>query len=124
MEDIFQVVVFLMIAAIGIAKQFIGKGEKPEEASSPQDVLTELFPEITEEEQQPAPQKAEAPKQPKPLRKKRPAPMRSVAPPPPAAPKPSDEGRKAERAPIRLSNREEARRAFIYSEIFNRKYEQ
>ncbi len=124
MEDIFQVVVFVMIAMIAIAKQFIGKGEKPKEASSPQDVLTEMFPELIEEEEEQPPvmQKVKV-QQPKPLRRKPYAqPMNAVS-STPSVKTSKEETRKPERpSPVRLSNREEARRAFIYSEIFNRKY--
>ena len=35
---------------------------------------------------------------------------------------PRKENKREDRTPIRLSTKEEARRAFIYSEIFNRKY--
>ncbi len=122
MEDIFQILVFVVIAVIGVAKSFANKKESQKEAPLPEDVLSDMFPEMAEEEQ---PVLQEAPvHKPKPLRKKHYTPtMNAVSSAPtPSVKAASDESKKPEHPSVRLSNREEARRAFIYSEIFNRKY--
>ena len=103
--EIVQVLIFMVIIAIAIVQQ-ITKAKKETGTPSPREVLTDMFPTIeeTEEEEQtisPRPIKCT----PRPIRKKN---TRHT---------PSDEKKR-----IALNTREEARRAFIYSEIFNRKY--
>ena len=102
--EIVQVLIFVVIIAIAIVQQ-ITKAKKETATPSPHEVLTDMFPTIEEIEGEgqtvsPRPVKSK----PQPAYKKN-------------KDKLSDENTR-----IKLSTREEARRAFIYSEIFNRKY--
>lgn len=112
--DIIQVVIFIVITALAIVQQ-ISKAGKEKKTASPKDVLADMFPEIEQEgmgEELPVSPAIRSTRPPR--RPHRPASPQTVAPRPTAGSK--QEGR------IKLTTREEARRAFIYSEIFNRKY--
>ncbi len=118
MEDIFQILIFVAFAAFGILQQ-VKKDKK--ETTSPHEVLEDMFPELDQETEMPM---AEPIMQQQPIRKKKKPQKKeifqtiehpSVPPKQSATPKQTDKK-------IRLSSKEEARRAFIYSEIFNRKY--
>lgn len=114
--DIIQVVIFIAITALAIVQQ-ISKAGKEKKTASPKDVLADMFPEIEQEgmgEELPVSPAPEVRSPRPPRRPHRPASSQTVAPRPTAGSK--QEGR------IKLTTREEARRAFIYSEIFNRKY--
>lgn len=115
--DIIQVIIFIVIIVVAIVQQ-ISKAGKEKKTPSPKEVLTDMFPEIGEEnirEELPVSptQKVRKPQthrmQHQPVVKQTPA-------------SPREEAKKEKRTPIKLSTKEEARRAFIYSEIFNRKY--
>ena len=115
--DIIQVIIFIVIMIVAIVQQ-ISKAGKEKKTPSPKEVLAEMFPEIEQESMgeelpvSPAPaiRKSRSPRmQHQPMVKK------------PTVP-PVKETKGECRTPIKLSTREEARRAFIYSEIFNRKY--
>lgn len=115
--DIIQVIIFIVIIVVAIVQQ-ISKAGKEKKTPSPKEVLTDMFPEIGEEnirEELPVSptRKVRKPQthrmQHQPLVKQTPA-------------SPREEAKKEKRTPIKLSTKEEARRAFIYSEIFNRKY--
>lgn len=119
MEEFIQILIFAgaMIASVVIQS---AKNKKKSGTTSPKEVLEEVFPEI-EEIQEEMPADSQPIKQPVANFKrksfkanKKEEPVKPVVPP-------SEPMRKKDRN-IRLSNREEARRAFIYSEIFNRKY--
>lgn len=115
--EIIQVIIFIVIIAVAIAQQIL-KASKKEKVTSPKDVLADMFPEIEGEEQpvSPVPQMMRKPKS---SRKQS---QPTVTTKPNISPQPEKENKKPSQAPIKLSTREEARRAFIYSEIFNRKY--
>ena len=115
--EIVQVLIFMVIIAIAIVQQ-ITKAKKETGTPSPREVLTDMFPTIeeTEEEEQtisPRPIK----RAPRPIRKKKEKPLSAPIANENTRHTPSDEKKR-----IALNTREEARRAFIYSEIFNRKY--
>lgn len=119
MEDIFQILIFVAFAAFGVIAQ-VRKDKKEESTASPQEVLEDMFPELEQETEMPM---VEPMVQQPVIRKKKKTPKKEKAPiiekastPPP--PKPLGQADKK----IRLHSKEEARRAFIYSEIFNRKY--
>lgn len=115
--DIIQVIIFIVIIAVAIVQQ-ISKAGKEKKKPSPKEVLADMFPEIEQEEireKQPVP----------------PAPVVRTSHHPrkqnqQMAQKPAasalKENKKQDQTPIKLKTKEEARRAFIYSEIFNRKY--
>ena len=115
MEEILQILIFVGAMVIAVIGQNAKSKKKPMTAS-PQEVLEDMFPdiEIVQEtnavEPQPTPQKASF------KRKKSLAPVKPASPQAPVSPTPKKEKK------ISLSNRSEAKRAFIYSEIFNRKY--
>lgn len=116
MEDIFQILIFVGAMVIAVVGQNAKNKKKPT-TTSPQEVLEDMFPEIEinqetyNAEPQPAPE-------PRPVFK-RTTPKTSN---PPKSTQPTVSQSTKKKQKISLSNREEARRAFIYSEIFNRKY--
>ena len=116
MEDIFQILIFVAFAVLSFVPQ-LKKGKAPATESRP------FSPEEEAEEyaEWEAVEKEEAFSQPVvrrevKLRKEKPR-KKEVK---PAVP--SSKIQATDTPKIRLSSREEARRAFIYSEIFNRKY--
>lgn len=115
MDEIIQILIFVGAMVIMVVQQNVKSKKKPETTPSPAgEILEDIFPELKQAIQQapPAkPQKKSAP------RKK---PARAFTQPSAETPKPTPPTSSAPR--IRLNNREEAKRAFIYSEIFNRKY--
>ena len=116
MEEILQILIFVGAMVIAVVGQNAKNKKKPT-TTSPQEVLEDMFPDIETDQETPIAEPQPAP-QPKPVFKRKPR-MSSTPPQPPqtTVPQPQKEKQK-----ISLSNREEARRAFIYSEIFNRKY--
>jgi hypothetical protein len=119
MEEFIQILIFVGAMVIAVVGQSAKNKKKPVMPSSGE-VLEDIFPDIEATQEpmdMPSPQpirpEVKAPK--RTSRQSKPAP-RQVIPstPPPASPKPTQK--------IRISTREEARRAFIHSEIFNRKY--
>ena len=112
--DIIQVIIFIIIIVAAIVQQ-ISKTGKEKKTPSPKKVLADIFPEIEQEnieEDLPVSsvQTVQTPRmQHQPMVKK-------------PTDSPRKENKREDRTPIRLSTKEEARRAFIYSEIFNRKY--
>ena len=115
MDEIIQILIFVGAMVIMVVQQNVKSKKKSETTPSPAgEILEDIFPELKQATQQapPAkPQKKSAP------RKK---PARACTQPSAETPKPTPPTSSAPR--IRLNNREEAKRAFIYSEIFNRKY--
>lgn len=123
MEDIFQFIIFAVFALVGIVQAVSKKKtqsdfEEPEDDETLEDILPEVSPEehrIPKRRSKGHQMEAYAPPfqsesvipTTRPIRPTR-KPVSSQAPPP--------------QKKIKLSNREEARRAFIYSEIFRRKY--
>ena len=114
--DIIQVIIFIIIIVAAIVQQ-ISKTGKEKKTPSPKKVLADIFPEIEQEnieEDLPVSsvQTVRTPQTPR---------MQHQ----PMVKKPTDsprkENKREDRTPIRLSTKEEARRAFIYSEIL-RKY--
>jgi hypothetical protein len=119
MEDIIQILIFVGAMVIAVIGQSAKSKKKPDNPS-PEEVLEDMFPEIEvvqEATETPSPEplrpKVKAPK--RTSRHTKPVPRPAVTNTPPPAPAKSD--RK-----IRISSPQEARRAFIHSEIFNRKY--
>ena len=115
MEEIIQILIFVGAMLIAVIGQNAKNKKKPMTAS-PQEVLEDMFPEITLQEEENA---MSPTRQPVPERKRTPVKKQPI--PPPAAPERRKETSKQEKK-ISLSQKSEARRAFIYSEIFNRKY--
>lgn len=111
--DIIQVIIFIVIIAVAIMQQ-ISKASKKEKVTSPREVLADMFPDVEGEEQilSPAPVKHKSSR-----KQNQPA-----AAPKQAVPPRAEHTKQSNTAPVKLSTKEEARRAFIYSEIFNRKY--
>lgn len=113
MEGI-QIIIFIIIIAVAIAQQIL-KAYKKEKAASPREVLADMFPPLEVEEKPVSP--TPMIHKPKATRKQN-QPIVSSQPNIPEQTK----DKKPTGTSIKLSTREEARRAFIYSEIFNRKY--
>ena len=108
--DIIQVIIFIIIIVAAIVQQ-ISKTGKEKKTPSPKKVLADIFPEIEQEnieEDLPVSsvQTVRTPQTPR---------MQHQ----PMVKKPTDsprkENKREDRTPIRLSTKEEARRAFIYS---------
>ena len=121
MEDIFQILIFVAFAAFGVIAQ-VRKDKKEESTASPQEVLEDMFPELEQETGMPMVEPIL--QQPK-ARKKKKTPKKEKYQPlekPPVPSQPAKPLKQADNRKIRLTSKEEARRAFIYSEIFNRKY--
>ena len=116
MEEILQILIFVGAMVIAVVGQNAKNKKKPK-TTSPQEVLEDMFPEIEVDQETPIAEPQPAPR-PKPVCKRKPR-MVSISPEPPQTPvsQPAKEKEK-----ISLNNRKEAKRAFIYSEIFNRKY--
>ena len=116
MEEFIQILIFVGAMVIAVVGQNAKNKKKPKTAS-PQEVLEDMFPEIEIDQETAIAEPQPAPK-PKPVFKRKPR-MAPVSPEPiqPTVSQPAKEKEK-----ISLNNRKEARRAFIYSEIFNRKY--
>ena len=116
MEEIIQILIFVGAMAIAVVGQN-AKNKKKSKTTSPQEVLEDMFPEIEVDQEAPIAEPQPTSK-PKPFFKRKPH-MASISPEPiqTTVSQPPKEKEK-----ISLNNRKEARRAFIYSEIFNRKY--
>ena len=115
MEEIIQILIFVGAMVIAVIGQNAKNKKKPMTAS-PKEVLEDMFPEITLQEEENA---MPSTRQPVPERKRTSVKKQPI--PPPAAPERRKETSKQEKK-ISLSQKSEAKRAFIYSEIFNRKY--
>lgn len=116
MEEIIQILIFVGAMVIAVVGQS-AKNKKKETTASPQEVLEDVFPDIDYQE------KTEEASLVQPMRpiikrtsiqakktKTVPESQRTI----PTVPK--------QERKIRMNTRKEARRAFIHSEIFNRKY--
>ena len=116
MEEIIQILIFVGAMVIAVVGQNAKNKKKPK-TTSPQEVLEDMFPEIEVDQETPIAEPQPTSK-PKPVFKRKPH-MASISPEPiqTTFSQPPKEKEK-----ISLNNRKEARRAFIYSEIFNRKY--
>ena len=115
MEEFIQIIIFVGAMVIAVIGQNAKSKKKPMDAS-PQEVLEDMFPEIElqEDEAMTAPIPAPAPVRKKPRKETTPNVMKTPVEPPKESPKKEQK--------ISLNSREKARQAFIYSEIFNRKY--
>ena len=115
MEEFIQIVIFVGAMVIAVIGQN-AKGKKKPMTASPQEVLEDMFPDIENQEEEtsvpPVPQQA-------PVRKKATKKTSPILVETPVAPR--KESSKQENK-ISLNSREKAKKAFIYSEIFNRKY--
>ena len=120
MEEIIQIIIFVGAMVISVVIQN-AKNKNKAEKTSTQETLEDLFPEIEiQENQEVAPQPILKPilkpiRSPQKVTPKRQAHTHIKA---TAAQTSANKQKKK----IGISNREEAKRAFIYSEIFNRKY--
>ena len=117
MDEIIQILVFAGAMIVSVVIQSAKNKKKPKTVS-PQEVLEDMFPDLKEFQEE-ASVEAE-PVQPVVVPPKR-KPFKAKA-----KPEPPEQAVSAPASPktdkIRLNSRQEARRAFIYSEIFNRKY--
>ena len=115
MEEFIQIIIFVGAMVIAVIGQNAKNKKKPMTAS-PQEVLEDMFPEMEIQGEEmmvpPAPQPTPANK--KTTKKTSPTLVKTSANPPKELPQ--------QEKKISLNSREKARRAFIYSEIFNRKY--
>ncbi|MBR5542099.1 MAG: hypothetical protein IKU64_07070 [Bacteroides sp.] len=118
MEDIMQILIFVGAMVIAVVGQNAKNKKKPTNAS-PQEVLEDMFPDIHEVQETTVFEQKSTSKTNSSLKRtphKIPTTTQS-------ADKPNiDSSSKKNTKKISLSCREEAKRAFIYSEIFNRKY--
>lgn len=147
MEDIIQILIFVGIAAFSVVRQLTAGKEGKKSVSSPKEVLSEPFPHLdnpVEEDWEQEEVKLSTPDEELHQRPsvivppvsetcpeaasltERPSnrvssststPLAAVPATPRNVSSPSESSR------IRLQNRQEARRAFLYAEIFQRKYE-
>ncbi|MBQ8441768.1 MAG: hypothetical protein IJX29_00240 [Bacteroides sp.] len=116
MEEIIQILIFVGAMVIAVVGQNAKNKKKPMTAS-PQETLEDMFPEIEiQGNEEVAPQPIPNPS----LSKKKAVAKRQTPPRTNAPVTPITASRKEKK--ISLNTRQEARRAFIYSEIFNRKY--
>lgn len=118
MEDNYIILIISVIAFIASLVKEITKNKNKEKSVTPlpQDVLEEEFPDI-EFEPEEFEEFTETPSpQPEPIYKEA---VTLVQTPCQTAPMPK---RSQSDTKVRINNRTEARRAFIHSEIFNRKY--
>lgn len=119
MEEIIQILIFVVAMVIAVVGQNAKSKKKPVQPSAGE-VLEDIFPDIesTQEpmdEPLPQPLRPEVKVTKRTFRQAKPSPrMDTPSKPLRTSPKPTQK--------IRISTREEARRAFIHSEIFNRKY--
>lgn len=123
MEDIIQILIFAGIMIFTAIGKSIKAGKK-QETSSPKEVLEDLFPDVMEN-----PEEVEAvpvipTPHPEPVTQQTKV-TKEVHPISPVSPIISVSTLKKEKEmdkDIRIRTKQDARRAFIYSEIFNRKY--
>ena len=115
MEEFIQIIIFVGAMVIAVIGQNAKSKKKPMDAS-PQEVLEDMFPEIElqEDETMTVPTSPLEPVLKKPGKKVTPNVIKKTVEPPKESPKKEKK--------ISLNSREKARQAFIYSEIFNRKY--
>lgn len=116
MEDIIQILIFVGAMVIAVIGQNTKNRKKPT-TTSPQEVLKDMFPEIKVVQEAPVVEPKPTPK-PEPVLKRKPR-TGSTS---PQSPQPVVSQSSKKKQKISLSHREEAKRAFIYSEIFKRKY--
>lgn len=116
MEELIQILIFVGAMVIAVVGQNAKNKKKPTTAS-PQEVLEDVFPEIIVEGENEMPVQPVA--KPTPARKKKNKNTPSNRPVTPSIP-PQKTVQSNNKISIR--HRGEAKRAFIYSEIFNRKY--
>ena len=119
MEDIIQILVFAGIMIFTAIVKSLKASEK-QETSSPKEVLKDLFPDVMENPEEVeavpvilTPHSEPVTQQTKVIEEVHPIPPVSPIIPVPNLKKDKD---------IRFRTKQDARRAFIYSEIFNRKY--
>lgn len=115
MEEFIQIIIFVGAMAIAVIGQS-AKNKKKSTTTSPQEVLEDMFPniEVLEEEKvKPQPQQSVSFPKKTSVRKQEKAQPHS----PEQQKETPKQGKK-----INLNHKTEAKRAFIYSEIFNRKY--
>ena len=120
MEEVIQILVFVIAMVIAVVSQS-AKNKKKSTTSSPEDVLEDVFPdiEVTKDSTEvisPQPIRPKKAASKRTSRQAKPAPRTVVDSSNPLPPS----GKPVQK--VRISTREEARRAFIHSEIFNRKY--
>lgn len=117
MDEIIQILVFAGAMIVSVVIQSAKNKKKPKTVS-PQEVLEDMFPDLKEfQEEAPAETEPVRPVVVPPKRK----PFKAKAKPePPKQDVSAPVSPKADK--IRINTRKEAKRAFIYSEIFNRKY--
>ena len=117
MEEIIQILVFVVAMVIAAIVKSSKSKDQPT-TPSPQDVLEEVFPTsgcLNPEEKNPQEEPIRPIKVKRPARQKQTPIVKTQETPSVTPPK--------QKASIKPNNRREARKAFIYSEIFNRKYQ-
>lgn len=118
MDEIIQIVIFVAAMGLSLLVQQKSKPNKKPTTASPKELLEDMFPEIEGHQETVAVRPVSA--QPSSERRKTPSTphlYRQDKSPAVTPSAPTGQEKK-----ISLSNKKEARRAFIYSEIFNRKY--
>ena len=118
MDEIIQILVFAGAMIVSVVIQSAKNKKKPKTVS-PQEVLEDMFPDLKEFQEE-APAETE-PVQPMVVSPKR-KPFKVKAKPEPSKQAVSAPVTAQKADKVRINTRKEARRAFIYSEIFNRKY--
>lgn len=116
MEEIIQILIFVGAMIIAVIVQNAKSKKNPTNAS-PQEILEDVFPEIKFEGEE----EAMIPSVPSPAPVRRKKSKNPVPPQQVYSPQTKSQPSKQEKK-VKINRREEARRAFIYSEIFNRKY--
>lgn len=117
-----DIVILIGIIVASIAQQLLKTNKDKKKVSSPREILEDIFPDMepdTDLEVECAEEPYTWNDQPtaKQVRREKTPPEKKNIPHTPLT-----EHKETQRSPLRLSTREEARRAFLYSEIFNRKY--
>lgn len=114
MEEFIQIFIFVSAMIISVVVQ---NSKNKKKTTSPQEVLQDMFPEIEKSQEKIQIEKTPIPtsEKKKQKRKTNNKIYRSVD-----SPSPNLKSKKEKT--INLNNREEAKKAFIYSEIFKRKY--
>ena len=117
MEEIIQILIFVVAMVIAAIVKSTKSKEQPTTPST-QDVLEEVFPttDCLNPEENDSQEESIRPIKVKKTSRKKQTPTVKPQETPSFAPQ-------KQKASIKLSTREEARKAFIYSEIFNRKYQ-
>lgn len=117
MEDIIQILIFAVTIIAVIVKSF--KSDDKQETPSPKEVMKDLFPDMIETPEEVVPAPVTHKPHPKPVFQQTEVidEVRPVKPVSTSVPMPT-----LKEKGIRFRTKQDVRRAFIYSELFSRKY--